>query len=230
MKVNKFDGNIREYFRKVRENKKLFDVTLATDDGEHVQAHKIVLSTESKFFEDIFMKTDQPNMLIYLKRITSHQLQHILNFIYNGEVSVAEEEVKLFLESGKELQIKGLEEAFLTLPSDSQIKNREQHRENDDKTLAKDDILDESNVQLKIEIQTENSELDDQIQKMVLKTKGGYKCNICGRISTKNRKQSLQRHAETHIMGMSLHCNQCDKICSTRPSLQKHISRYHKKN
>ena len=40
-----YDANIKEYFGKRREDKSLFDVTLATDDGQHIQAHKIVLSS-----------------------------------------------------------------------------------------------------------------------------------------------------------------------------------------
>ena len=48
-------------------------------------------------------------MLIYLKGINSVQLQHLLDFIYNGEASVGQEELKDFLDTGKELMVKGLE-------------------------------------------------------------------------------------------------------------------------
>ena len=44
-----FDANLREYFMKLREGKQLFDVTLATDDGHLVQAHKAILSAEVYF-------------------------------------------------------------------------------------------------------------------------------------------------------------------------------------
>ena len=48
-------------------------------------------------------------MLIYLKGINSVQLENLLDFIYNGEASVGQEELKEFLETGKELQVKGFE-------------------------------------------------------------------------------------------------------------------------
>ena len=48
-------------------------------------------------------------MLVYLKGINSVQLQHLLDFIYNGEASVGQEEFKEFLEAGKELKVKGFE-------------------------------------------------------------------------------------------------------------------------
>merc|ERR1712055_301411 len=109
MKWNEFDTNIKAYLRILREDQRLFDVTLVTDDGQHIQAHKIILSAGSHFFSDIFLKSNQTNMLIYLKGINSVQLEHLLDFIYNGEASVGEEELKEFLETGKELQVKGFE-------------------------------------------------------------------------------------------------------------------------
>merc|ERR1719370_2841125 len=109
MRWNEFDANIKEYLKILREDQILFDVTLVTDDGQHIQAHKIILSSGSLFFRDIFLKSNQTNMLIYLKGINSVQLEHILDFIYNGEASVGEEELKDFIETGKELQVKGFE-------------------------------------------------------------------------------------------------------------------------
>ena len=109
MKWNDFDMNIREYLKILREVQGLFDVTLVTDDGHHIQAHKIILSAGSHFFSDIFLRSSQVNMLIYLKGINSVQLERVLDFIYNGEASVGQEELKDFLETGNELMVKGLE-------------------------------------------------------------------------------------------------------------------------
>merc|ERR1712212_474691 len=109
MKWNEFDTNIREYLRIIREDQRLFDVTLVSDDGQLIQAHKIILSAGSRFFGDIFLKSNQANMLIYLKGINSVQLENLLDFVYNGEASVGQEELKEFLETGKELQVKGFE-------------------------------------------------------------------------------------------------------------------------
>ena len=88
MKWNEFDTNIREYLRILREDQRLFDVTLVTDDGQHIQAHKIILSAGSHFFNDIFLKGNQTNMMIYLKGINSVQLEYLLDFIYIGEAYV----------------------------------------------------------------------------------------------------------------------------------------------
>merc|ERR1719500_578699 len=104
-----FGANIREYFGKLKKDQLNFDVTLATDDGHHIQAHKIILSAGSLFFSDIFEKSNHTNMLVYLKGISSKKLEQVLDFIYNGEVSIDQEEIIMFVETGKELQVKGLE-------------------------------------------------------------------------------------------------------------------------
>ena len=109
---NAFDTNIREHFRKLRKDPRLFDVTLATEDGKHIQAHKIILSAGSNFFSDIFLKTNQTDldMLIYLKGIHSDKLESILDFIYEGEILITQGTLKIFIETAKELQVKGIED------------------------------------------------------------------------------------------------------------------------
>jgi hypothetical protein len=65
LKWNEFEVNIRESFKTLREEQRFFDVTLATDDGHQIQAHKMILSAGSHFFREIFMKNNHSNMLIY---------------------------------------------------------------------------------------------------------------------------------------------------------------------
>ena len=54
LKWNEFEENIRNSFKSFRSEGKLFDVTLASDDGHQIQAHKIILSAGSDFFRNIF--------------------------------------------------------------------------------------------------------------------------------------------------------------------------------
>merc|ERR1719232_1304441 len=109
LKWNEFEENIRESFKKLRVDQVLADVTLATEDGQQIQAHKIVLSAGSNFFSDIFVKSNHPNMLVYLKGITFAELEPVINFLYNGEAYVAQEELKMFIDTGNELKVKGLD-------------------------------------------------------------------------------------------------------------------------
>ena len=110
IKWNEFEVNIRESFKKLRKDQALFDVTLATEDGQHIQAHKMILSAGSKFFNDIFMRMNHSNLLIYLKGTSSGQLESVLDFLYNGEAAVVQEDVELFIKTGQDLQVKGFKD------------------------------------------------------------------------------------------------------------------------
>eukprot|EP00091_Calanus_sinicus_P003100 TRINITY_DN13257_c0_g1_i1.p1 TRINITY_DN13257_c0_g1~~TRINITY_DN13257_c0_g1_i1.p1 ORF type:complete len:155 (-),score=17.26 TRINITY_DN13257_c0_g1_i1:38-502(-) len=70
-----------------------------------------------------------------------------------------------------------------------------------------------------------NDELDLQIEQMIEKIGGLWKCKVCGR--TAKRKEVISHHTETHIEGVSHSCQICSKICTTRNSLKVHISRNH---
>ena len=124
LKWNEFEANIRESFRNLREEERLFDVTLATDDGQHIKAHKMILAAGSDFFSDIFLKTDHNNMLIYLKGISSAELENITDFLYNGEANIAQGELTQFLETAQELQVKGLKGIYRALIKMNQMSRR----------------------------------------------------------------------------------------------------------
>merc|ERR1719481_278131 len=112
LRWNDFEANFKDGFRELREDKRLCDVTLATDDGRYIQAHKIILSTGSHVFNHIFLNESNHtynNMLIFLKGIKSSELEPVLDFLYHGEASIAHEDLKDFLATGKELKVKGMD-------------------------------------------------------------------------------------------------------------------------
>ena len=104
-----FETNIRESFRELRDNQNYFDVTLVCDDGYQIEAHKVILAAGSNFFSEIFRKTKHPSPFIYLKGIKRLDLEYIVNFLYNGEAYIAQDELNKFLATAQELQVKGLQ-------------------------------------------------------------------------------------------------------------------------
>merc|ERR1712088_433647 len=96
-----------EVLSELREDKDFFDVTLACDD-EQIQAHKVILSACSPFFKQILRRNPHANPLLYLKGVKFSDLQSVLNFMYHGEVNVAQEELNSFLAIAEELRVKGL--------------------------------------------------------------------------------------------------------------------------
>ena len=49
LRWNDFESNISVAFRELREDKDFFDVTLACEDGQQVEAHKVILAASSQF-------------------------------------------------------------------------------------------------------------------------------------------------------------------------------------
>ena len=76
-------------------------------------------------------------------------------------------------------------------------------------------------------------ELDEQIKSMMGKGQttlpnGRTKriCNVCGK---EGDYRVIKDHIEAnHIEGVSVPCNNCERIFRSRPSLQMHILRNHK--
>jgi len=107
LRWNDFESNISGAFRELREDKDFFDVTLACDD-EQLQAHKLILSACSPFFRSILRRNKHEHPLLYLKGVKYVDLVSVLNFMYHGEVNVAQEELNSFLAVAEDLKVKGL--------------------------------------------------------------------------------------------------------------------------
>jgi len=107
LRWNDFESNISVAFRELRDDKDFFDVTLACDD-EQIQAHKVILSACSPFFRNILRRNPHQHPLLYLKGVKYTDIQSVLNFMYHGEVNVAQEELNSFLAVAEELRVKGL--------------------------------------------------------------------------------------------------------------------------
>lgn len=107
LRWNDFETNINEAFRDLRDSKDFLDVTLVCED-EQIQAHKVILSACSSFFHSILRRNTHQHPLIYMKGIKFSDLQSVLSFMYQGEVSVAQEDLNSFLFVAEDLRVKGL--------------------------------------------------------------------------------------------------------------------------
>jgi len=107
LRWNDFETNISSAFKELRDDKDFFDVTLSCDD-EQIQAHKVILSACSPFFRNVLRRNPHPHPLLYLKSVRYADIQAVLNFMYHGEVNVAQEELNSFLSVAEDLRVKGL--------------------------------------------------------------------------------------------------------------------------
>jgi len=107
LKWNDYESNIRDAFFNLKEEKDFSDVTLVCGDGQ-VEAHKVILSACSPFFQRILKQNSHTHPLIYLKGVKFTDLESILQFMYLGKVDVVRANLVTLLDVAQELEVKGL--------------------------------------------------------------------------------------------------------------------------
>ena len=107
LRWNDFESNIGVAFREIRGETEFCDVTLACEDSQ-VQAHRVILSACSPFSRSVLRRHPHQHPLLYLKGVKYKEMLAILDFMYEGEVNVAQEELNSFLAVAEELKVKGL--------------------------------------------------------------------------------------------------------------------------
>ncbi|XP_076059119.1 uncharacterized protein LOC143035883 isoform X3 [Oratosquilla oratoria] len=83
------------------------DATLACE-GKFFPVHKLVMSTCSDYFGEIFEKTPCKNPVVVLKDIQKADLDALLDYMYIGEVDVRQSDLAGLIKAAECLRIKGL--------------------------------------------------------------------------------------------------------------------------
>ena len=115
LKWNDYNSSLTKCFRDLRDNDEMLDVTLVSQ-GQTFKAHKLVLSACSPIFKSMLKKTSQSGGMqqpflqpfIFLHNVRREDIEAILDFMYNGEVSVSQDDLRSFLGVAEELRVRGL--------------------------------------------------------------------------------------------------------------------------
>jgi hypothetical protein len=221
LKWSEFETNMRDSFRELRTNQDHFDVTLATDDDYQIQAHKIILSAGSEFFSKILAKNKHPSPFIYLKGIRRVELENVVDFLYNGEANVAQDELNHFLEAAEELQVKGLKSNENILENRNDHRNKQNTGQNVMEKESKSDVENYLNHPSGIidSYKEVVNTLDNDDFHVVQMTDDGF-------ISQDPEMQDngqIRRHVGTYAHT----CHICNTTSTTNAGLKKHILDFH---
>lgn len=113
LKWNNYHTHLAFHFESLRNEEEFTDVTLCCE-GKKIKAHKIILSACSTYFRDVFKENPHPHPVIIFKNVKYTDLVSIIQFMYNGEVSVIQELLPTFLQTAELLQVRGLTDTNLT--------------------------------------------------------------------------------------------------------------------
>ena len=248
LKWNDFQENVNTAFGSLRVDKDFSDVTLACEDGQQFEAHKVILAASSPFFQNLLKRNKHSHPIIYMRGIKSDDLSTIIDFLYCGEANVYQENLDSFLAIADELKLKGLigqndggkeragniyETELMEVKSTSNI-NEEQTRANSTKLggFVSGELNTRNINERKIVIPDYSSgglqELDQQVKSMMKQsqnktqdgTRKAYICQVCGK---EGHNSAIRNHIEAnHLEGVSLPCSLCERVFRSRHNLMRH--------
>ena len=97
LKWRNYQAHMMSVFDKILLTESFSDVTLVLADVEHdtthaIKAHKIMLGASSPYFEMVFSEHPcQHPVVVMPPDVKLEDLQHVLQFVYRGEVQVSED-------------------------------------------------------------------------------------------------------------------------------------------
>ena len=223
----------------------MFDITLVSDDEQHIAAHKLVLSASSEFFKNMLKKASHSNPMIFLSGFKSSDLLLIMDYIYQGEVQILQSDLDGFLDVAQRLKIEGLigkgeEENTYSHDDDRKYAVDSTYREQQDNefTDLKESVTKPvlaakrsiSRAERTVSVLNNSTNMDAKaaVDDLVEKTDDGWRCKACGKTSKKT--SDIRRHAEMHIEGLSFDCQLCDKTFRSRQILADHKKNNHRQH
>ena len=250
---NDFKENATSSFANLREDKDLTDVTLASEDGRQVEAHKVILAASSSFFETILKKNKHSHPLIFMRGMKTIDLVALVDFLYFGEAKVFQENLDSFLAIAEELQLKGLQgskdqnELAETkfFPPSTKLVNEMSHitsnsgAESIAREITTEAHKNESSAlvtpKTKI-VPADMQDLDITVKSMMETSQstimdGSHQkkakiCKICGK---EGPPTAIKNHIEAnHLEGISVPCNFCEKFFRSRNAKATHVSLLHR--
>ena len=223
-------------FKRFQETQQFADVTLACDDVEQIQAHRVLLSAASPFFEKVLHCHPNSHPLLYIRGTLRKNLKGLIDFIYSGEVEIPAEEFEAFMILADDLKVKGL---VSRMPDNTELvqeqneeeevkafegtqgelikevdesvynmpENQELLRTHDEEIGESETDLDMINAPFPVE---KLFELEDKVSSLLTRSPdNAWKCTEC--TYTSKHKGHVREHVEGHIEGISLLCGKCKK-------------------
>ena len=234
LKWNDFQTNVSNSFRKLRTSDNFYDVTLVSDDQQQVSAHKVVLSSSSEYFKNILTSNKHSHPMLCLSGVNQEDLKNILDYVYNGEIQIYQDQLDQFLSIAQRFQLEGLMQGKEeTSPEPDKFENAVESSNDNKKFAPKVGMENDNHIKSQKIITVESvnfeniEELDHKINDMIEKVDGTMRrrCIPCGKLS--RGSSDAKEHAETHIEGLSFPCQYCEKTFRSRHSRKQHSLKMH---
>jgi len=106
-----FPSHLEAFSAGLLQDGSLMDISLACEGGEVVQAHRLILSACSPWFQQVISSLPpSPHPVVAVWEAQPRVLRAILQYMYQGTVQVLQDDLPMFLKLAERLQVKGLVE------------------------------------------------------------------------------------------------------------------------
>ena len=224
-----FEKNIAQSYKLLRQEEDFLDVTLVSEDEKQVKAHKLVLSACSSFFKKILKNSPHSHPLIYLSGVSSLNLDLVMDYVYQGEVRIYQDNLERFLQIADKLKLEGIghDKDENTEDRIDFVKNSEDAETQEQLTIKSENENSVTVTTTPASLEREQepplrpmrgrgrpalrgtagtAEVDRQISSMLAceKDSGRYYCTVCGRAAPQRGPISLQI-ATLKVMHSNIH-------------------------
>ena len=226
---NDFQKNVTASIKEIRTD--FCDVTLVGADNRKIEAHKVILAASSNYFRDILRHNPHPNTLIYMRGIKDDQLSAVVDFVYNGQTNVAQDDLKDFLKVAEELQLKGLsgtEDSNLDMDKD--LKNNQNDKPSKKTTHIKVPKLEDNSEYSSEQNSTEvidQTVVEDRIDIIERQDLVKYDDTTEMKISTTDDQLVETIRSMLERIDGVWSCTQCGKTNKDQSNLRQHIEAKH---
>ena len=230
---NEFLENVTTSFGMLREDQDFLDITLVSEDGQNIHAHKVVLSSSSPFFLNLLKTNHHPHPLIYMKGVAAKELLAILDFIYLGQANIFQEDINNFMAVAEELQVKGLAQNFSSEITNNIDKDVYQlTKEVEQKVFTNNEIKNMSEYVLTESVQVDDKEENTltTIENTVIQSEDEHKRpkRLNSKIASYNEME-LDQTIDSMMERMNgfWRCIQCGKTSVHKSQIGSHIESHH---
>ena len=224
-----YSDHLKSMMKELMMNEDFSDITLVTEDKQHIKANINILRACSPVFKEILKKERNSTQIMYLRAIQFSEMESIMQFIYLGEATFYEERMNEFLAVAKSLEIKELCNAE---PETREETNDEPDVEPERRETIHDEPDDEPSQNdpyvLTEELRDKSDHMNKQTQKDkrgIVSVNGKYECEQCHK--TYSGSGALYTHKQSAHQGVKYACDKCDYQASRKDHLTAHIQSKH---
>ena len=230
---NDFQENLQTSVKSLLGNGDFADVTLACEDGQQFEVHRVILAASSAFFKNMLKTNKHQKPMIYMRAVQSENLKAIIDFLYSGETQIPEEKLDSFLSIAEELKVQGLVGTF---------NNRREEKERESEVLLESkeqNKFPSCHVKPELDVEQLNTNVGpsyDTLEKLEKKLKTfmvksenllrnkSRRASICKLCGKEGMISDIKKHIEAnHLEGINLPCNQCERVFKSSRTLKDHM-------